>query len=203
MKLYEFNPFPNPRRARMFIAEKNIDIECIQINVLKGEHRQAAYTAKNPSATVPCLELDDGTIIAECVAISHYLEAAYPEPALLGKTPQEQGVITMWQARVENGLFDAVTAYFHHATEGLGELELYQNKDWGLHARKRALKTLHWLDEELGAHDYIAGDSFSVADITALCGVDFAEMCGIPIPDGCKDLKRWHDVVSARPSASA
>jgi len=203
MKLYEFEPFPNPRRVRMFIAEKMLDVERIQINVPKGEHRQPAFTEKNPAATVPCLELDDGTMIGECVAISRYLEATHPEPALMGKTPKEKALVDMWQARVQNELFDACTTYFHHATPGLGELEPFQNKDWGLQAKERAEKTILWLDEELEHRAYIAGDTFSIADITALCGIDFAGFCEINIPDECTNLKRWYDDVSSRPSAAA
>lgn len=203
MKLYEFEPFPNPRRARMFLAEKGLEVERIQVNVPEGEHRKQAFRAKNPSATVPCLELEDGTVISECSAISQYVEAAYPEPALLGKNPAEKGRIAMWQKRVEDGLMDAGTTYFHHATPGLGALEKYQNKDWGLKNRERATETMRWLDAELADRRYIGGDNYSIADITALCGVDFAKFCEIEIPEDCKNLQRWYEDVSSRPSAQA
>ncbi len=203
MKLYEFEPFPNPRRVRMFLAEKGLDVERIQINVPEGEHRQPAFKTKNPTATVPCLELEDGTVIGECSAISSYIEAAHPLPVLMGETPKEKGVVHMWQARVESGLFDAATTYFHHATPGLGALEPFQNEAWGLKAKERIETTMRWLESELGTHEFIAGDTFSIADITALCGIDFAKYCDIHIPKDCTNLNRWYNVVSNRPSAAA
>ena len=152
---------------------------------------------------MPALELEDGTVISECAAISRYLESHRPEPPLLGDNPKDHAVIDMWQRRVEEGLMNAVGAYFHHATEGLGALELYQNRDWGEKARERALATLRWLDAELADRPFVAGERFSIADITALCGVDFGNFVGIGIPADCAHLQAWYDRVSARPSASA
>ncbi len=203
MKLYEFEAFPNPRRVRIFLAEKGIEVPREQINVLEGEHRTDAYKAKNPSATVPCLELDDGSYISGCVAISRYFEAANPTPALMGGTPTEQATVSMWQRRVEEGLMDASTTYFHHATPGLGELELYQNKDWGMKNRERTITTMKWLDEELANKPFIAGSNFSIADITALCAIDFVMFAEIATLDGYPNLKRWYGEVSARDSAKA
>ncbi len=203
MKLYEFEAFPNPRRVRMFLAEKGVSIDRVQVNVPEGEHRTDAIRAKNPSATVPFLELEDGSCISECAAISRFVEAKHPEPALLGATPAEQGKVDMWQRRVEEGLLNAILTYFHHATPGLGALELYQNKDWGEKNRERAADTLRFLDRELTNRSYVAGDSYSIADITALCGVDFCKYVELDIPEDCPNLKRWYDDVSARPSAAA
>ncbi len=203
MKLYEFEAFPNPRRVRIFLAEKGIEVPREQINVLEGEHRTDAYKAKNPSATVPCLELDDGSYISGCVAISRYFEAANPTPALMGGTPTEQATVSMWQRRVEEGLMDASTTYFHHATPGLGELELYQNKDWGMKNRERTIATMKWLDEELANKPFIAGSHFSIADITALCAIDFVMFAEITTLDDYPNLKRWYGEVSVRDSAKA
>ncbi|MBN4050492.1 glutathione S-transferase [Gammaproteobacteria bacterium AH-315-M22] len=203
MKLYEFEAFPNPRRVRVFLAEKGIEVPREQINVLEGEHRTAAYKAKNPSATVPCLELDDGSYISGCVAICHYFEAVNPAPALMGDTPTEQAAVSMWQRRVEEGLMDASTTYFHHATPGLGELELYQNKDWGMKNRERTIATMKWLDEELADKPFIVGSHFSIADITALCAIDFVMFAEIATLDDYSNLKRWYGDVSARDSAKA
>jgi len=203
MKLYEFEAFPNPRRVRIFLAEKGIEVPREQINVLEGEHRIDAYKAKNPSATVPCLELDDGSYISGCVAISRYFEATNPTPALMGDTPAEQAAVSMWQRRVEEGLMDASTTYFHHATPGLGELELYQNKDWGMKSRERTIATMKWLDKELAGKPFIAGSSFSIADITALCAIDFVMFAEIATLDSYPNLKRWYGEVSARDSAKA
>jgi len=198
MKLYEFEAFPNPRRVRIFLAEKGIEVPREQINVLKGEHRTDAYKAKNPSATVPCLELDDGSYISGCVAISRYFEATNPTPALMGDTPAEQAAVSMWQRRVEEGLMDASTTYFHHATPGLGELELYQNKDWGMKSRERTIATMKWLDKELAGKPFIAGSSFSIADM-----IDFVMFAEIATLDSYPNLKRWYGEVSARDSAKA
>lgn len=203
MKLYEFEPFPNPRRVRMFLAEKGVSIDRIQVNVPAGEHRTPEIKAKNPSATVPFLELEDGSCISESAAISRYLEARHPEPPLLGATPAEQGAVDMWQRRVEDGLLNAILTYFHHATPGLGDLELYQNKEWGEKNRGRAAETLRWLDRELAGRAYVAGDTYSIADITALCGVDFCKFVDLDIPADCSNLQRWYDDVSSRPSAAA
>lgn len=203
MKLYEFEAFPNPRRVRMFLAEKGVSVDRIQVNVLEGEHRTDAITAKNPSATVPFLELDDGTYISETTSISRYFEAKHPEPSLLGATPADQGKIDMWQRRVEEGLFNSILTYFHHATPGLGDLELYQNKDWGENNRERAHKTMRWLDRELANRPYVAGDAYSIADITALCGIDFCKFVELDIPADCANLQRWYDEVASRPSAAA
>jgi len=142
-------------------------------------------------------------MIGECVAISRYFETAHPQPALMGETPAQKALVDMWQARVEDGIFDASTTYFHHATPGLGALEPFQNKEWGLKARERVDKTMRWLDDELANRSYIAGDTFTIADITALCGIDFADYCDIKIPGDCANLKRWHDDVSSRESARA
>lgn len=203
MKLYEFEPFPNPRRVRMFLAEKGVSIDRVQVNVPEGEHRTAKITSKNPSATVPFLELDNGSCISECAAISRYIEARHPTPALLGTTPEQQGVVDMWQRRVEDGLFNAILTYFHHATPGLGGLELYQNREWGEKSRTRAGETMRWLDRELAGRSYVAGDAYSIADITALCGIDFCKFVDLDIPPECSNLQRWYDDVSSRPSAAA
>lgn len=203
MKLYDFAPFPNPRRVRMFLAEKGVEVPIEQINVLKGEHRTDTYKAKNPNATVPCLGLDDDSYISGCVAISRYFEATNPKPALMGGTPAEQANVSMWQRRVEEGLMDASVAYFHHATPGLGELELYQNKDWGMKNHERTIATVKTLDAELADKKFIAGDDFSIADITALCAIDFAVFAEIVSVDDYPNVKRWHDDVSARDSAKA
>ena len=204
MKIYEYQAFPNPRRVRMFLAEKGIDgITFEQVNVPEGEHRTDAFKAKNPSATVPLLELDDGAYIGETTAISRYFETVHPEPALMGRTAKEQAAIEMWQRRVEDGLMNAVGAYFHHATPGLGKLEPYQNKEWGEKNRERAVATMHWLDQELADRQFIAGERFSIAYSTALCGIDFAKFCEIGIPAACTNLQRWYGQVSSRPSAGA
>jgi glutathione S-transferase len=204
MKIYEFKDFPNPRRVRIFLAEKNINnVFFVQVDVPSGEHRSEAFKAKNPIAGVPVLELDNGSYISETVAISRYFEEIHPEPYLMGKTPQEKAEIEMWSRRVEYGLMDTVAAYFHHATFGLGELETYQNLDWGKKNHERAIATIWLLDQVLRDRKFIAGDVFSIADITALCAMDFAIFVNIPIPDECLNMNRWYMETSSRPSAKA
>ncbi len=203
MKLYEFEAFPNPRRVRVFLAEKGIEVDKEQVDVPSGAHRTEAFRAINSDATVPCLALDDGTTISQCVPISRYFEAKHPEPPLMGKTPSEQAEVAMWQRRVEEGLMNAATTYYHHATPGLGKLEPFQIKEWGEKNRERVFATMELLDKTLADRNYVAGDDYSIADITTLCALDFANYAGMQTPDSCKNLKRWHANVSARPSASA
>lgn len=203
MKLYEYEAFPNPKRVRMFLAEKGIDVERIQIDVPNGEHRDAAYRSKNPDATVPALELDDGTIIGGCVAISRYLEEAFPEKPLLGATPAEAGTIAMWQRRMEDGLMDASTTYYHHATAGLGELEPFQIKEWGEKNAERVEATLEQLDARLEANKFVSGDAFSIADITAFAGFGFAKFVGLVVSGRFPNVERWFAAVGTRASATA
>ncbi|MEM9487536.1 MAG: glutathione S-transferase [Myxococcota bacterium] len=203
MKLYEFEAFPNPRRVRIFLAEKGLSVPREQIDVPSGEHRQEPYVTKNPYAAVPALELDDGTMICETVAICRYFEGLNPEPALMGTSAEDRAVVEMWQRRVEQNLFDPFVAFFHHATPGLGALETYQNAEWGQHNRELGIATMKRLDQRLASSRFIAGERFSIADITALAGVDFAAFLDIPVPADHENLHRWHGEVSARPSASA
>ncbi|MET1256856.1 glutathione S-transferase family protein [Aliikangiella maris] len=203
MKIYEFKAFPHPRRVRMFLAEKNIDVAFEQINVPAGEHRTEAYLAKNPSAAVPLLELDNGNFISETVAICRYFEALQPEPALMGTTPEEQATIEMWQRKMDNSLMITVSHYFHHATEGLGELEIYQNHNWGEQNKAWANKGLEQLNQQLQTNSFVAGNSFSIADITALCAVDFALYLNLFSLSAFPAIDRWYQAVNQRPSASA
>lgn len=203
MKIYEFKDFPNPRRVRIFLAEKGINnISFEQVDVPAGEHRSEKFKSKNPLAVVPTLELDDGTCISETVAISRYFEETHPNLPLMGTVSKEKAEIEMWQRRVEYGLLDAVAAYFHHATPGLGNLETYQNPDWGRKNRDKAVETMQLLNRVLKDRKFIAGDKFSIADITGLCAVDFAAFVDINIPENCLNLKRWYQEVSDRPSAN-
>ncbi len=203
MKLYEYESFPSPRRVRMFLAEKGINIPCEQIDVPAGEHRSPEYLSKNQDGLVPLLELDNGEYISETVAISRYFEENYPQTPLMGTTAEEKARIEMWQRRVENSLANTVATYFHHATEGLGELDRYRNKEWGEKNREKAINGMKQLNNQLADNKFIAGDKFSVADITALCSIDFATAVNIPIPDECRNLKRWYAEVSQRQSATA
>ncbi len=203
MKLYEYKPYPSPRRVRMFLAEKGINIPCEQVDVPAGEHRSADYLSKNPDGVVPLLELDNGEYISETVAISRYFEENNPQTPLMGTTAEEKAAIEMWQRRVENSLTNTVATYFHHATEGLGEADRYRNEEWGEKNREKAISAMRQLNHQLAENKYFVGDTFSIADITALCAIDFAAAVNIPIPDEYHHLKRWYAEVSQRKSASA
>ena len=206
MKVYEHKGFPNPMRVRVALAEKGLTdrVEFVPVDVTKGEHRTPEFLARNPAGAVPVLELDDGTCLAECTAITEYLDHLDGDPALTGRTPQERGVIAMMQRRAEAGLLDAVGAYFHHATPGLGPvLETYQNREWGQRQRDRAVATMRQLDGVLGTRPYLAGDRFTVADITAVAGLAFAGFAEIAIPEDCIALRAWQARVAQRPSLAA
>jgi len=204
MKIYEYKGFPGPQRVRMFLAEKGIsDIDFEQVDVPAGEHRQASFLAKNPSGAVPVLELKDGTCISETVAISRYFEERHPEPPLTGTSAKDKAEIEMWLRRVEHTMYDAISTYFHHGTPGLGELETYQNDDWGQKNKQRYHDALVSLDAHLEGKDFIAAGQYSIADITAQCAVLYASFVEMGIPADLKNLTRWHAAVSTRPSATA
>lgn len=204
MKIYDYRGFPNPRRVRIFLAEKGVDtIPFEHIDVPAGAHRKPEFLAKNPYAAVPVLELDDGTYVSESMAISRYFEESHPTPSLMGSTAKEKAEIDMWQRRLEVSILEPALAYFHHGTEGLGPLEIYQNPDWGTHNHDRVAGGLEKLDHQLNGRPYVVGDKFSVADITAICGIDMAKAVGIGIAGGLINVHRWYDLVSARPSMAA
>ena len=203
MKVYETTGFPNPARVRIALAEKNAlnKVDFIEVDVMNGEHRTPEFKAKNPSSTVPVLELDDGTAIAECTAITEFIDGHFSGTSLTGTTPKQKAVIHMMQRRAEQNLMDAVGTYFHHATPGLGEnLETYQNKEWGEKQREKAIAGMHYFNDILGKQEYIAGSEFSMADITVFAGLSFADFAKIAIPENCQNLIAWRAKVAQRPS---
>ncbi|MGI9353467.1 MAG: glutathione S-transferase family protein [Rhizobiaceae bacterium] len=206
MKVYDFPGFPNPTRVRIALAEKGLTekVEFVAVNVPEGEHKTPEFLSKNPTGLVPALELEDGTVIAECTAITEYLDQLDGNTSLTGKTPKERAVIHMMQRRAESNLFEAVATYFHHATPGLGpEIETTQFPEWGEHQGEQAVKGMHYFNDVLEKQDYVAGDTFSVADITVIAGLKFAGFANIDIPEDCTALKDWHARVSSRPSLAA
>lgn len=203
MKVYDVPGFPNPARVRLALAEKGLhdQVEFVPVDVMGGEHRTSEFLEKNPSGVVPVLQLDDGSLISECSAIIDYLDHAAGEAELTGRTAKERGIIHMQQRKVEAGLLEAVGDYFHLATEGLGpDLEGYQNETHGLRRREKALATMAWLDTVLAVQDYVAGDRFTDADITAFAGFAFADFAGIETPAEFKNLAAWKARIGARPS---
>ncbi len=206
MKIYDVEGFPNPARVRIALAEKGATerVEFVHVDVMGGEHRTEAFRAKNPDAVVPCLELDDGTHIGQCNAITEYIDATFDGPSLTGQTATERARISMMNTRAEAGLLNAVSTYFHHATPGLGpDLETDQCAEWGNKQRDVALKTMAYLDGVLAENAYLAGDSFSMADITAFAGLSFADFAKVDIPANLTNLIAWREKVAARPSIAA
>lgn len=203
LKIYDFKGFPNPTRVRIALAEKGLTdrVKFVNVDVPAGEHRQVAFMAKNPSATVPLLELEDGTCISECTAITEYIDNLSGEPVLTGKTAKDRAVIHMMQRRTEAGLLDAAATYFHNATPGLGShIEIYQNREWGERCRDRALAGMRYLDNLLADQPYVAGQQFTMADITAFAGLIYADIAKIDIPANLTHLKAWRARVASRPS---
>jgi glutathione S-transferase len=203
MKIIEQARAPNPRRVRIFLAEKGISVPFEQVDLVKHEHQSAEFTARNPFQQVPVLILDDGTAISESVAICRFFEEQQPEPALFGRDAKARVNVEMWQRRMELGLFHPVAQCFRHSHPAMAELEKPQVKEWAEANRPRVLDRLSWLDQELGGRRYIAGDEYTIADITALVAVDFMKPARIERPGDLKNLARWHEEVSSRPSAQA
>ncbi|GAA5316865.1 MAG: glutathione S-transferase [Candidatus Pelagadaptatus aseana] len=202
MKIYETKTAPNPRRVRMFLAEKGIDMEYVQLDIAGGENLTPEMRAKNVTTKVPFLELDDGTCIGETMAICRYFEETNPETPLLGNTPLEKAEVEMWQRRVEFGFMLQVGFCFQHTT-GYFKDRMNPVAEWGVEAGKNAVQFLELAEEQLGKHTYIAGDNFSAADISLLCAIDFARVVKIKPTDEQVNIKRWHELVSSRPSAKA
>lgn len=203
MKIYDVEGFPNPARIRIALAEKGASdqVAFVKVDVMGGEHRTPEFKAKNPDATVPCLELDDGTCISHCTAITEYLDQHLPGTVLCGNTAKERALVSMMNLRAEGGLLNAVGDYFHHATPGLGpDLETDQNKEWGMKRRAKSQETMAYLDGVLADNDWLAGESFSMADITAFAGLAFADLAKVDIPAELTNLSSWRARVAQRPS---
>jgi len=203
MKLYDSKTAPNPRRTRIFLAEKGISVPTEQVDMMKMEHKTPEYTALNPLQRMPALVLDDGTIITESIAICRYFEVLQPEPPLFGVGAKEMAMVEMWNRRAELNLLFSVANVFRHSHPAMKELEVPQVPDWAEANKPRIVDFLRMLDAELKNRAFVAGDRFSVADITTLCAIDFMRPIRMPVPEDCIHVKRWHGEVSARPSAKA
>jgi glutathione S-transferase len=203
MKLYDGGRAPNPRRVRVFLAEKGIAVPLVPVDMGAMGHKGAEITGRNPLQRLPVLELDDGTILTESIAICRYFEALHPEPVLFGKGALEMAQIEMWQRRMELNLLASVAAVFRHLHPAMLEWEVPQVKEWGEANRPKALDFLAILDKELAGREYAAGDKYSVADITGLIAVDFMKPAKLQVPEELSNVKRWHAALQARPSALA
>ncbi|RFA30523.1 glutathione S-transferase [Alkalilimnicola ehrlichii] len=202
MKLYEMKIAPNPRRVRIFLAEKGIAVETVEVDLAKGEHMSEAFKAKNPMRKVPVLELDDGTCISETMAICRYFEELQPDPPLMGETPLEKAQIEMWQRQMEFYFMLPTGMCFQH-TSGYFSAIRKTFPEWGERNREDVEKFFHYLNRHFAENTYVAGEKFTVADITALCALDFSKVNNVRIQPEQEHLARWYEAVNSRPSAKA
>lgn len=209
MKIYDRPGFPNPSRIRIVLAAKGLDqsVEFVPVDLIGAEHKQAAFLGKNPSGVVPVLELDDGTLISESTAITEYFDNLDGNPIITGRTPKEKAVIHMMQRRAEAYVTDPIGLYFHHATSGLGDtLKAYKSPDWdgretmGQREGDKVRAGLTYFNELLQSRPYLAGDAFSMADITLFAGLMHADVSGITVPADYTALLDWRVRVSELPS---
>ena len=203
MKLYVSPRAPNPRRVLMFLVEKNINgLDLINVDLNAQEHKTPEYRAKSPLSRVPALELDDGRVLTETRAICTFMEGRVPEPNLMGRTAEERAFIEMADRRVEWYLMLPMANAIRHTHPGLAPLEQPQFPDYGQSQLTKALEAARWLDAELQRQPWVAGDRFTIADITAFCAVDFARLARFkPADHGLHALQAWRDRVAERPSA--
>ena len=203
MKLFVSPRAPNPRRVLMFLVEKNINgLDLINIDLNALEHKTDAYRAKSPLARVPALELDDGRVLTETRAICTYMEGLYPQHNLMGKDATERAFIEMADRRAEWYFMLPVAHCVRHTHPGLAPLEQPQFPDFGQSQAQKARETAAWLDETLQKQPWIAGDRFTIADITAFCALEFARLMRFKAADeGLNALQAWRDRVAERPSA--
>lgn len=196
------NPAPNPRRVRIFAAEKGIALNMRDLSIPAREHKSEEFLAINPRGQIPALQLDDGTVIAESVAICRYLEALHPQPPLFGTGALEQAQVEMWSRRAEQVLGTPVQAVWVHTHPFTARLP-GRNAEWGEANRPRVDDAMRFFDASLAGREFLAADHYTIADILLLTTIDFAGFIGIPIPDDLPSLRAWHARVSARPSAAA
>ena len=199
MLLYDYAQAPNPRRVNIFLREKGIEVPVQVVDIGKGENRQSPFIDKNPLGGVPMLELDDGTCIAESVAICRYFEETQPEPPLMGVDAKDSGVVEMWNRRMELEVFQTITGAFRNTHEFF-KGRIKQIPPYGEACKEAAPSKLEWLDGVLADRDFIAGDRFTIADITAICAIDFGRVIGLAVQPDQKHLTRWYESVSSRPS---
>lgn len=203
MKILDDRRAPNPRRVRVFLAEKGIHVPFEQVDIMSGVHKSADFAEFNPIQRVPVLILNDGTAISESMAICRYFEAVQPDPPLFGRTPIEIGMIEMWNRRAELNFFLPVAQYFRHTHPAMAHLEVPQIPAWAEANKPRADEIIRIFDERLSTTPYLAGENFSVADITAMIATDFMKPARLTIPEEALHFKRWYAQESSRPSHKA
>jgi glutathione S-transferase len=209
MKFYDCTTAPSPRRVRIFLAEKGVSVPTVQVDLRKNEQMTPEFRAINPDATVPVLELDNGTRIPDAVGICVYFEVIYPQPPLMGETAEEKALITAWQRTAERNGFYAGMEALRNATPGLGGRALPGPDNYeqipalAERGRTRIMRFFAQMDARLAESEFVAGARYSIADITTLVAVDFARWVKLSVPEECGHLRRWYSQVSARPSAKA
>jgi glutathione S-transferase len=203
MKLYDFGRAPNPRRVRVFLAEKGISVPTEQVDLATLQQKTPEFSDINPMQRLPVLVLDDGTVIAESIAICRYFEALRPEPPLFGRGAVEIALVEMWQRRMELHLLAPVAFVFRHLHPAMKEMEVPQVAEWGEANKPRVLEFLEFLNRELKDRLFVAGDHYTVADITGMISVDFLKPAKLAVPDEFTHVRRWHAQASSRTSAQA
>ena len=203
MKLYDGGRAPNPRRVRIFLAEKNIKMPLEQVDLGAMAQKSSAFAAIDPVLRVPVLALDDGTAIAESIAICRYFEELNPDPPLFGRGALEIAQIEMWNRRLELHLLLPVSHVFRNTHPAMKEMEVPQVPAWAEANKPRVMDFLGVFDRELRGRPFAACERFTVADITGLVAIDFMKPAKLALPNELKNVRRWHADVSARPSASA
>jgi glutathione S-transferase len=203
MKLYNSPLAPNPRRVRIFLAEKNLTVPTVDVDLANLEQKSEVFSALNPFQTIPVLELDDGAVLCESIAICRYFEEIWPAPPLFGVGPVERAQVEMWQRRLELGLFIHIANAFRHSHPHMARMEIPQIAELAQASKPKAIAVMIRIDRELADREFIAGDRFSVADISGLVALDFTRTARIAIPEELRHLRRWHASLSARPSAKA
>ena len=209
MKLHDCQMAPNPRRVRIYLHEKGVEVEKVEHNILAGENIEEAYLKINPWGTLPALELDDGTVIREAPSIFRYIDSIKPDPNLLGNDPKEAAEIETWERFSELQGMAAIGEFFRNQMQDLsgrglpGPARLELIPELVERGKQRAAWFYEQIDQRLGESEYLGTDRYTVADITAQCAVDFANAVGLPVPESCANIARWHAAVSARPCAAA
>ncbi|PWK69914.1 glutathione S-transferase [Aminobacter sp. AP02] len=203
MMLFDGGRAPNPRRVRVFLAEKGIEVPMTSVDMGAMGHKAEAVASRNPLRRLPVLELDDGTILTESIAICRYFEELHPEPALFGRGALGRALVEMWQRRIEFNLFQPVSFAFRHIHPAMKEWEVPQVPEWGEANKPKVIDFLALLDKEFSSREFAAGDAFSIADITGLIAVDFMKPARIVVPEEFANVLRWYRSIAARPSAAA
>lgn len=201
MLLYDGGMAPNARRVRMFLAEKNIEVEMVNVDINALDQQSDEFTKLNPMQRVPVLVLDDGTALSESIAICRYFEEVQPDPPLMGTGAKEKALIEMWQRRMELNLMLPIAQAFRHLHPGAARLEVPQIAEWGEVNKPRAVHCMGILDEELRTHKFVVGERFSIADITAVIALQFLRPARIEIPENLVNLQRWFEEIKERPSS--